>query len=101
MSTRYPAFDGSQNCARRDINPAWFFPAQGSYPHSTAVKAICTGELGGPVCPFLQPCLEYALTYNVDGCWAGTFTKERQRMRRKLGIVAQPVPVPGWLGRAS
>lgn len=96
--TPYPAFDGSQNCGRKGVRPEWFFASQGNNGHAlTAVKEICTGADGHPPCPFLQPCLDYALTYSVSGTWGGKSENERRRIRRAEGIVAQPVPTLPFL----
>lgn len=41
-------------------------------------KAIC-GE-----CPVLKQCLEYALSHNEKGFWAGTTSKDRQALAGEL-----------------
>lgn len=79
----YPAFDGSQLCAQSDPD-AWFPEISYSNEAATA-KQICRR------CPFQQPCLEYALHYQVDGIWGGTSLTDRRRIRRSRGIRAIPM----------
>lgn len=80
MSARYPDFDGSQKCA--EIGTTIFFPEGSGYTEEhRQAQALCTG------CPFLDPCGEYALSWKVDGIWAGTTETERKKIRRKRGIV--------------
>ena len=65
-------------CAQTD--PEIFFPDKGKA--SAAAKLICRG------CPVIEACLEYALNspIRVEGVWGGTTFRERQELRRKLGV---------------
>jgi hypothetical protein len=75
----YPAFDGTQPCARR--NAELFFPhASSSIP--PAAKEACAA------CPFLEDCLAYALTHLEAGIWAGTTEDQRHHLRARYGIKA-------------
>jgi hypothetical protein len=76
-----PYFDGSQECRQ---SPELFFPPrQDSYRVTGLAKTICNR------CPFQPECLEYALTENsvgvrwLEGIWAGTTERQRQRIREK------------------
>lgn len=75
-----PYFDGSQPCAQ--VGGDFFFAEEdsGTMLYVPFVKQICNS------CHFKNPCLQYALTHNVEGVWAGTGAKERSAMRTKLGI---------------
>jgi hypothetical protein len=85
----YPEFDGTQVCAT--VDPEEFHPEQGE--RIDAAKRICKGDpdRGIAPCAFLNPCLQYALHHSVSGVWGGTSGLERQNLRRKLHIVAQPL----------
>jgi len=65
-------------CAQTD--PELFFPEKGQPP--AKAKLVCLR------CPVKQQCLEYALTspVRVDGIWGGTTPKQRQELRRELGV---------------
>jgi WhiB family redox-sensing transcriptional regulator len=75
-----PYFDGTQICAQ--IGGDIFFPESPAEVSASKryLEPIC-GE-----CEFKVLCLEYALTHNVDGIWAGTTVRQRQDMRTKLKI---------------
>lgn len=82
---RLPAFDGSQLCAQiGDVD--LFIPHKGG--GSSIPKAVCHNG-----CPFLDPCLEYALHTDVLGIWGGTSHKERQQIREQRNIT--PTTVTG------
>lgn len=78
----YPRFDGTENCSQPGADPEAFFPATGD--ESKAV-ALCGS------CPWQGPCLNYALTHQVIGVWGGTSSQERQRIRRRSGVAAEPL----------
>lgn len=66
---------------RRD--PELFFsqPEDSGQATSTAqrieaAKKICAG------CPLKDPCLAYAITYDVEGTWGGSTLKERRKFRK-------------------
>lgn len=48
-------------------------------------KKICK------TCPFVQECLTYALHFRVVGIWGGTTMADRDRLRKKLKIIAKPI----------
>ena len=88
-SAPYPVFDGTQPCA--DVDPESFHLDLGQ--QVDAAKRICNGDpkAGKAPCPFLDPCLQYALHHSVSGVWGATSDQERRAMRRKLRIVAEPL----------
>lgn len=45
-------------------------------------------------CPVQTECLDYALRHNVEGIWAGTTPRERKKLRRYAGIIAQSINIP-------
>jgi len=65
-------------CAQTD--PELFFPEKGQ--QVVKAKLVCFR------CPVRNECLQYALTspIRVDGIWGGTTPKQRQDMRRRLGV---------------
>jgi WhiB family redox-sensing transcriptional regulator len=48
-------------------------------------KKICKS------CIVVEDCLTYALHYKVIGIWGGTTMNERDRLRKKLNIIAKPI----------
>jgi len=50
-----------------------------------AAKKVCDR------CPLIQRCLDYALTWQLQGVWAGLTEDERQDIQRKRGIVPQSI----------
>jgi WhiB family redox-sensing transcriptional regulator len=79
-----PKYTGDEPC--RTGNPDRFFPTDG--PGALAAKTECK------TCPLVNACLDYALHNAVVGVWGGTTTHERERMRRKAKIVAEPLLPP-------
>lgn len=73
-----PSFDGSQVCAH--VDPELFFPEPvESQEKLRRVQPLCNS------CRFLEPCLEYAIKHpEMQGIWAGTTTKQRQLIRRRI-----------------
>jgi len=65
-------------CAQTD--PELFFPEKGK--PCVSAKLVCRR------CPVVAACLEWALKspIRVDGIWGGTTPKERQELRRELGV---------------
>ena len=82
----YPDFqDGTPACSETDPE-MWFTEGEKTqYAEVNLLKRICNG------CEVKEVCLEYALHHSVMGYWAGTTPKERQRMRKRLGIVSIPI----------
>lgn len=83
-----PYFDGTQPCLKaEDIDI--FFPELPDHPtnedralHAKTVleaKAVCN------TCPFIEPCLAYAVkTPNTYGIWGATTEDERARVKRQI-----------------
>lgn len=61
----------------RSMEETYRFPGQ--------LRSLCDD------CPFFQACLDYAVSYGVEGIWAGTSVRDRKRIRAKLGIRSIPV----------
>jgi WhiB family redox-sensing transcriptional regulator len=62
----------------RQIDAELFFPQPHTVPHDA--KKACS------LCPVRFPCLEYALTQNVEGVWGGTTPLERQKMKKGAAV---------------
>ena len=74
----FPNFidQGMASCATTD--PEVFFPERGmNVSHNNVVKRICRS------CPYVQPCLEWALENREMGIWGATTEMERRKIRRK------------------
>lgn len=82
----YPRYDGTQLCL--DIGADAFVIPGDQHEENAALKRVC-----GP-CPFLEPCREFAVSYDVMGVWGGTTYAERRRIREKLKIRPIPVALP-------
>lgn len=82
----YPAFDGSQACARFPYEV--FFPLKSAHPSEyTQPKAVCF------TCPFKPQCVAYSLSHRVEGIWGGMSFHERNQIRSAMGVRAQVVAV--------
>lgn len=95
-----PYFDGTQPCMK--IDPEVFFPELPPRPNSEdkryysilveQAKSICDS------CPFIAPCLQYALYNDVTGIWGGTVDSDRNSIRKVRKI---PPPKPMSVVTAS
>jgi len=83
----YPEFDGSQICAQTD--PDLWFPSAERQTGRLA-KSLCKS------CPWLKPCLDYALLTDVVGIWGGKTERERSEVRSRLKIKAEALNVNTW-----
>lgn len=81
---------GDARCA--SIEPDVFFiDFYDNYPHREAPAAaralLAQARAVCDLCPVRQPCLEWALTNEYYGIWAGTTPGERVEMRRSGSVV--------------
>ena len=74
--------DDTAHCRRPGIQTDLFFPHDDSAARIDEAKAVCDG------CPFIEPCLDYALHNMVDGVWGQTTPRERRAIRAMRGIKA-------------
>lgn len=72
----YPQVDDRAPC--RSGDPERYFPTTGN--DMSDLGKVCRG------CPFIDPCLAYALHHDVDGVWGGTSAAQRKRIRASVGI---------------
>lgn len=81
---KVPDFD-SARCVGIPIDI--FFPASEKERNEIKpfVQEMCA------VCPVRVACLEYALHVKMLGLWAGTDERERAKIRRQRGIVAESI----------
>jgi len=80
-----PQFEGA-SC--HGIDTDMFFPRdiKGGYSSENRIaKRVCLS------CRCIEDCLTYALHYKVLGIWGGTTMEERDKLRKKLNIVGQPI----------
>jgi hypothetical protein len=82
LANEYPNFDGSQICAQTE--PDLWFPTADRQTGRLA-KTLCL------TCPWLKPCLDYALKNDVVGIWGGKTERERSHIRKKLKIKPEPL----------
>ena len=72
--------------ACRGVDTSIFFPEKNEPALIQKMKqcrAICAE------CPVLEPCREYALTYERMGFWGGMSEKDRRAYRSKMGAPTQ------------
>ena len=81
-----------EQAACRDVDPDVFFPAgvEGGRPRA-GEELLPPVEWRTPIavcadCPVRSACLDYALRHEDQGVWGGTTPRQRERMRRALGI---------------
>lgn len=74
-------------CAKRGVDPDWFFPephhSQGRGVLAAASPGILQAKRVCATCPVAAPCLEYGLTHNVAGIMGGMTIPERKKERRR------------------
>lgn len=78
VASNFPNFvdQGLASCATSDPNA--FFPERGANAAQNVLpKRICRA------CPYVQPCLEWALENRETGIWGGTTEADRRKIRRK------------------
>jgi predicted RecB family nuclease len=86
---KYPAFDGSQNCANLPID--FFYKDERHMQMTTAerreraeitryTKRLCY------TCTFLEDCREWALHHEHYGLWGGLSEDDRKVVRKNRGI---------------
>lgn len=80
---KYPQFTGNEPCRSMPIE--LYYPENGS-PHKTVV-ALCN------VCDVLEQCRMWGLRHESFGLWGGLTEQDRQRMRRALNIILEPLPL--------
>jgi len=85
------------NC--RGLDTELFFAPENSSNFLQAnykvIKKICDS------CDVQQQCLEYALRNDVEGIWGGKYHSERKRIRKKLGLKAEPVSLQDFIPNFS
>lgn len=79
----YPRFDGPRPCM--EVGPDAFVTDGTDRLEDASLQRICVG------CPFIDPCREFAISYDVRGVWGGTTYAERRRARTALRIKVIPV----------
>lgn len=72
-----PFFDGTQPC--RELSTDLFFPEDSHEAEKLlmVVRPICSS------CKFNSSCLDWALSKNEMGIWAGTTDLDRKRIKRR------------------
>lgn len=77
-------FSDTPACTGIDVE-IFFTEEKGHYAHLDYIKKICN------TCPVQVECSDYAMEHLVHGIWAGTTKQERDKYRRKRGIVGKTV----------
>ena len=81
----YPKWESTPACAGTNTE-LWFNEDdEPGYREKNLLQRICAS------CEVKNQCLEYSLKHSVMGYWAGTTPRERQRLRKQLGIVSEPI----------
>ena len=89
---RLPGFDEHTElppCTRTD--PEQFFPDPADREAVIAASRICAG------CPFIDPCLAYGITHDVEGVWGGRTREQRRRLARQQGNRPRPLSTVAYL----
>jgi WhiB family redox-sensing transcriptional regulator len=63
-------------CGRSPMPDAWFPGKDWRDPNTQAAMQVCHR------CPVHRPCLDYAMTHDVEGIWGGTTTQQRRQLKR-------------------
>lgn len=73
--------------ACRGEDPELFFPDNDTLSAAEPARVICRR------CPreILSSCLNYALTHAVEGVWATTTETDRDLIRERHGLIAEPI----------
>ena len=66
----------SGSCATPDVDPEWWFPADGDHDGIATAKRICLD------CPVMELCLRYAIEHDMQGIWGATDWQERRHLGR-------------------
>jgi WhiB family redox-sensing transcriptional regulator len=77
-------FSDTPACLGIDVE-IFFTEERGNFKDLAYVKKMCN------TCPVKDECFNYATEHLVLGLWAGTTKEERDRYRRKHGIVGKTV----------
>jgi len=77
-------FSDTPACVGIDVE-VFFTEEKGHYASLDYIKKICK------TCLVQVECYDYAIDNLVHGIWAGTTMEERNRYRKKLGIVGKTV----------
>ena len=72
-----PYFDGTQVCAQVDPDLFFYETRREKADRVPLAKSLCN------TCEFKDPCLVYALEYDVDGVWGATTPNERALIRKE------------------
>lgn len=83
-------------------NPEAMFPTgiqKQRAAQDAAAKAVCRTGNNGKACPVIDRCLRYALRHAVEGIWAATTLEERQAIRGRTGVVADPIGLSEAMSR--
>lgn len=79
----YPKFTGTEPCTQ--VGWEHFYLRDGStgWTNLNQMRSLCAG------CDMQVDCLEYALTNEHYGFWAGTTEKERERIRKSRKLLTR------------
>ena len=77
------AFADAPDRACADRPDLTWHPERGGNAHVAAARAVCL------TCPHLAPCRDWGVRHERFGIWGGTTQRERQRIRRELGITLE------------
>lgn len=92
---RYPDFDGRQACA--SVGTEVFYPEVINPPRTqiNQIKRTCRS------CVMQAQCLEWGLRHEPHGFWGGLSPKQRQNLRRDMGLRLVSPMIKDFLGLAS
>lgn len=76
-------------------DPESWFPVEVGVNVSPVAKRICAA------CPVVTQCLDYAMTTDVEGWWAGTTVHQRRDARKKMGMPLRKMNMDLATGRTG
>ena len=81
FNIKFPIFTdhGYPVCSTTD--PEMFFPLKGNAGKTQ--NLLNTAKKMCKTCPYIDPCLEWAVVYHENGVWGGTTENERREIRRR------------------
>ncbi len=75
-----PQFTDKGNALCRETDSEIFFPEKGK--PTNGLRSIRSAQQICQLCPYKDPCLEWALANHEIGIWGGTTEGQRRRIRR-------------------
>lgn len=102
----FPDFDGTQNCAGKDVED-FYRPTYDKSPTKAEIDKDYRKELKAMQvcqgCAFWFPCQEWGIANEEFGVWGGTSEQQRRSIRKANGVEIRPIRVrqDAWYTRVT